>query len=250
MKAFCAVSRVSVMFEGSCDKSAFAPQSPFIRQATANNMPGRFIVFEGIDGSGKSTTIQSVAKILENAGQRTVQLREPTEKTDASREIRRILRTVKTIDKKISDDLLELFFIDRLWDIQHQIKPAIASGAIVLLDRYFISTAAYQAANAQETEKIVKSYVNDPRILTPDLLVYLNPPVQLAVSRIAARAERDVFETEARLTEISARYAIAVKKMREEISSCDVAEFFTQLEHADFESLARKITGATRGSDI
>jgi dTMP kinase len=210
-------------------------------------MPNRFIIFEGIDGSGKSTTIKSVAGLLEKAGYSTVQLREPTEKTDASREIRRILRTVKHLDAKISGELLELFLIDRLWDIQHQIKPAIFSGRIVLLDRYFISTAAYQASNNAETEKIMESYFADARILMPDVLVYLNPPVQLAVSRLAERAERDVFETEARLTKIAARYETAVKMLRQKVPTCEVSEFYTELSIADFEFLANVIVAESDG---
>lgn len=213
-------------------------------------MPGRFIIFEGIDGSGKSTTITAVANNLEKAGYRTVQLREPTEKTDASREIRRILRTVKRIDAKVSGDLLELFLIDRLWDIQHQINPAISSGGIVLLDRYFISTAAYQAANSEETGKIMESYFSDTRILAPNVLVYLNPPVQLAVSRLASRPERDVFETEARLTAIAARYTTAVEMLRQQVPACDVFEFFSELNASDFESLANKIADKANGTSV
>ncbi len=207
-------------------------------------MPGKFIIFEGIDGSGKSTTIASVAAILEQAGHRTVQLREPTEKTDASREIRRILRTVEHIDARISSDLLDLFLIDRLWDIQHQIKPAMAAGATVLLDRYFISTAAYQAANDEETRQIMETYLGDTRILTPDMVVFLNPPVAVSLARLAARAERDVFETEARLTAIAARYAAAIRLLQEGKSACGVTEFKTELKTADFEALAHSIAGA------
>ena len=207
-------------------------------------MPGKFIVFEGIDGSGKSTTIAEVADRLNAAGFKVLQLREPTEKTDASREIRRILRTAETIDAKISRDLLELFLIDRLWDIQHQIGPALRSGSTVLLDRYFISTSAYQAAGTEETLKIMRDYLGDSRVLKPDMLVFLNLPVKTAVSRLAGRGARDVFETEARLAAIANRYATAIEYLRSSEPAIAVRELAHELAERDFDELAAAITGA------
>lgn len=208
-------------------------------------MPGKFIVFEGIDGSGKSTTITAVAERLNTEGYKTTQLREPTEKTDASREIRRILRTAESIDAKISRDLLELFLIDRLWDIKHQIEPAIRAGSIVLLDRYFISTSAYQAADTNETQKIMQDYLGDTRILRPDLVIYLNLPVATALRRLSGRGARDVFETEARLAGIASRYAAAMSYLQKTAPTIDVHEITHELTDKDFDSLAAKISGAT-----
>jgi dTMP kinase len=207
-------------------------------------MPGRFIVFEGIDGSGKSTTIAAVAQRLNAAGIKTAQLREPTEKTDASREIRRILRTAEKIDAKVSQDLLELFLIDRLWDIRHQIEPAIRAGSVVLLDRYFISTCAYQAADASETQKIMHDYLSDARILRPDLVIFLNLPVTAAIKRLSGRDARDVFETESRLAGIASRYSAAMTYLQNTAPGITVHEMVHELTEKDFDSLAATITGA------
>lgn len=207
-------------------------------------MSGKFIVFEGIDGSGKSTTISAVAGRLQAAGLKVLQLREPTEKTDASREIRRILRTAETIDTKISRDLLDLFLIDRLWDIKHQIAPALRSGSIVLLDRYYISTCAYQAADSEGTLKILRDYLDDSRVLKPDMVVFLNLPVQTAVNRLSGRGARDVFETETRLAAISARYATALAYLGNAEPSISIHELRHELVEKDFDKIANAVTGA------
>lgn len=206
-------------------------------------MPGKFIVFEGIDGSGKSTTIAAIAERLAAAGVKTIQLREPTEKTDASREIRRILRTATKIDAKVSGDLLDLFLIDRLWDIKHQIEPALSSGNVVLLDRYFISTCAYQSADTGETLNILQKYLDDTRILRPDALVFLNLPAKIAVRRLADRSTRDVFETETRLEAIATRYAAAVRRLQESAHEIKVHEISHELTNSDFDTLADMIKG-------
>lgn len=169
-------------------------------------------------------------------------LREPTEKTDASREIRRILRTVTDIDKKINQDLLDLFLIDRLWDIRAQIEPAIHSGSVVLLDRYYLSTAAYQAQDIAATGKIMNDYFNEGRILEPDMLVYLNLPVKEAISRLGNRQNKDVFETESRLAQIAERYTEAIRLFHEKFPAIPVISKEKAMLAEDYDSLARKIS--------
>jgi dTMP kinase len=202
---------------------------------------GRFVVFEGIDGSGKSTAALEIHKRLTLKGIPAVMLREPTEKTDASREIRRILRTVKEIDDRISRELLDLFLIDRIWDIENQIKPALASGATVLLDRYFLSTAAYQAASVAETEKIMTDYLANARILMPDKVIFLNLPVKTALERLSSRAALDVYESENRLARISERYAAAMAMLGRERSAVSIIEKTNPLAPADFDALSEAI---------
>ncbi len=202
---------------------------------------GRFVVFEGIDGSGKSTAALEIHKRLSLRGVNAVMLREPTEKTDASREIRRILRTVKEINERISRELLDLFLIDRIWDIENQIKPALASGAVVLLDRYFLSTAAYQAASVAETEKIMADYLANTRILTPDTVIFLNLPVKDALERLSGRAALDVFESELKLSQIARRYGAAMTLFRRARPEATVIEKTGALLAADFDALSEAI---------
>lgn len=204
-------------------------------------MVGAFIVFEGIDGSGKSTAIGEVCARLEPQGLSCVALREPTEKTDASREIRRILRTAKEVDAKISKELLDLFLIDRLWDLKHQILPALAAGKIVLLDRYFFSTAAYQAMERAQIHAILDDYLRNNQIRLPDLVVFLDLPVEIALARMKSRAQLDVFETEARLTRIAKNYREVFDSLAARQGKPPVDTRTGELTVADFEALSARI---------
>lgn len=204
-------------------------------------MAGAFIVFEGIDGSGKSTTIGEICARLEPQGLNCVALREPTEKTDASREIRRILRTAKEVDAKISKELLDLFLIDRLWDLQHQILPALQAGKIVLLDRYFFSTAAYQAMDSAQIATILADYLAHNQIRLPDHVVFLDLPVNIALKRMKSRAQLDVFETEARLTRIAANYREVFRRLAAIPGMPEVDTRNGELTADDFEALSARI---------
>lgn len=204
-------------------------------------MAGAFIVFEGIDGSGKSTAIREIGERLEKQGLACVALREPTEKTDASREIRRILRTATEIDEKISGDLLDLFLIDRLWDLKHQILPALQANRIVLLDRYFFSTAAYQAMNNQQVRQILQRYLKHPQVRLPDLIVFLDLPVKIALDRMKSRSQLDVFETEARLGRIAENYRDVFRSWRELRDDAALETRTGELTDSDFEALSARI---------
>ncbi|MFZ5628645.1 MAG: dTMP kinase [Spirochaetota bacterium] len=204
-------------------------------------VPGVFAVLEGIDGSGKSTTALELSRRLAERSLQTVVLREPTEKTDASREIRRILRTVQSVDATVSRELLELFLIDRLWDLKHQIMPALKAGQIVLLDRYFLSTAAYQSADSTDVQAIMQSYLGDERIRMPDVLIHLTLPVEAALMRLEERRQLDVFETETRLNLIAHNYGTAITLLREVRPEVQVIEMAHALADEDFEILADRI---------
>lgn len=204
-------------------------------------MRGLFVVLEGIDGSGKSTTSAQIERALKAKNITTVCLREPTEKTDASREIRRILRTADEIDARLSAELFDLFLIDRLWDLEHQIKPALRQGSVVLLDRYFFSTAAYQAIDDADVERIMRTYLEDERILLPDLVLYLKLPIGLALERLGARQTLDAFEKQERMEKTAARYAIAFNLLRESAPQTELVEIAHALTPNDFDAWADHI---------
>lgn len=205
-----------------------------------------FVVLEGIDGSGKSTAAHEIHTRLEAQGVASAVLREPTEKTDASREIRRILRTATEIDAATSKHLLDLFRIDRVWDIKNQIKPALLRGAVVLLDRYYLSTAAYQAGNREQVAEIMKSYLGDTEILQPDMVIYLDLPIGIAVSRLEKRGKPDAFESEGRLKLVAANYGEALALFRKAQPATPVIEMTGELTGVDFQAVAQKIVTQAR----
>lgn len=152
-------------------------------------MTGILVAFEGIDGTGKSTQIRLLQKALEQRGMTVVALREPTDGPHG-REIRRMAAEGRPDPQRER----ELFVADRREDVALNIQPALDKGAVVLLDRYYYSTMAYQGARGVDAEEIRME--NESFAPRPDLLVILELPVEDALKRVVAgRGDRpDLFE--------------------------------------------------------
>ncbi len=144
-----------------------------------------FITFEGIDGCGKSTQIRLLAKELENHGREVLILREPGG-TDFSEKIREILLNSKFNFSPVVE--LLLFEAARSHLVENVIKPALAKGKVVLSDRFYDSTTAYQGFGRG---------VNIPDVLHcnriaidgvhPDITFFLEIPLGLAQKRSRKR---------------------------------------------------------------
>lgn len=154
---------------------------------------GRLIVFEGIDGTGKSTHIGHLRKYLEGKGLEVVQSFEPTRGRWG-----RMLRDSAVTGRLSVEEEVELFLKDRREHVETLIAPALARGAWVLLDRYYLSMMAYQGARGVDASAIRAA--NEEFAPVPDAVVWLDIPVAAALERIKSRGERDAFETEAGLT--------------------------------------------------
>ena len=117
--------------------------------------PGRkgiLIVFEGTDGTGKSTQLQLFSHYLQDKGYPVVTTREPTE-GQYGKQIRELY---VNRSKYSQDEELELFLADRREHVQDFLAPALAQGKVILCDRYFLSTAAYQGARGFDPEEILE----------------------------------------------------------------------------------------------
>ena len=99
------------------------------------------IVFEGIDGTGKSTQVRLLAQALEERGLTVVTSREPTDGPFGQK-----LRLSMITGRLSPEEELALFHEDRRDHVEHLILPALEAGKVVILDRYFFSTMAYQGA--------------------------------------------------------------------------------------------------------
>ena len=173
---------------------------------------GKFIILEGIDGSGKS----SLAKSLANQGDSV--FFEPTKSTAAGLEIRSILSSEPEITVEINRMLLKLFRIDRLWNLENQVKPGLKNGRVVL-DRYFFSTAAYQGLDQEHCLNIVEEYLNDKEVLQPDLVLYLDVSVEQSLSRLSTRnTTQDVYEKKENLEKIKKNYMNIWQRFAPEIN--------------------------------
>jgi dTMP kinase len=170
----------------------------------------RFITFEGIDGSGKSTVSKLVAEKLRNAGYDVVWTFEPTDSA--------IGKFVQECIRKQSDPYVTsfTFIADRIVHCK-QILQWLNDGKIVLCDRYAESTYAYQAVQLEgKLKNPLKwlSELSDGRILIPDrtFLFVVDPKISLA--RIQTRAELVPFERLSFLEKVHANYLKVSKGKR------------------------------------
>lgn len=154
---------------------------------------GKLIVFEGIDGTGKSTHINRLKEKLEERGVRVVTGYEPTHGQWGKK-----LRESASTGRLPIEEEVSLFLKDRQEHVENVIAPALARGEWVLLDRYYLSMMAYQGARGQDTAAIRRA--NEEFAPIPDMVIWLDIPVEVAFERIGSRGERDAFETEAMLT--------------------------------------------------
>lgn len=147
-----------------------------------------FITFEGIDGSGKSTHLQMLARVLMKRDLKIVTTREPGGTPLGVRLRDALLDVHATLDPLAE---LLLYAADRAQHVRTLLRPALASGCIVLSDRYADATLAYQGAGRnlppQWITDVIKLATDG---LTPDLTLVFDLPVAAAQARAAARAAR------------------------------------------------------------
>ena len=151
---------------------------------------GILIAFEGIDGTGKSTQCRMLSELLSKKQISNIVFAEPT-KGKWGMKIRKLLSEGR---KGISpNDELEWFINDRKEDVEINIQPALNAGKVVLMDRYYFSTAAYQGALGFDPQKIKAD--NENFAPPPDrVLIFHNSP-EKSLERIeSAREEKSAFE--------------------------------------------------------
>jgi len=151
---------------------------------------GLLIVFEGIDGTGKSTQCEFLAKSLTKRDILNIALAEPTRGTWGTK-IRKLLSEGR---QGISpQEELSWFVNDRKEDIELNIMPALQDNKVVLMDRYYFSTAAYQGALGLDPEQI--RLENETFAPIPDrVLIFLTSP-ETCLERIeSSRDQKSAFE--------------------------------------------------------
>jgi dTMP kinase len=162
----------------------------------------KLIVFEGIDGSGKT----SLSKLLLNhvlaAGVPAVWLREPSDSA-LGEKIRRIAQENEHLSPQQE---LELFVRDRRQDVRENILPALRAGRTVVLDRYFYSNACYQGARGLDMQAIID--LNLSFAPPPDLTFIIDVDVDRALARISGSraAPAKLFEKKDFLLQVRANY--------------------------------------------
>jgi dTMP kinase len=153
---------------------------------------GAVIVFEGAEGVGKTTQIRRLADALARASIPCVTLREPGG-TSLGESIRSILLDPAAALTASAEALL--FLASRAQLIATEVRPALARGEVVLLDRFFLSTYAYQVAGRGLDEEQVRA-ANRLAVggLVPDVTLVLKLPALQGLERAATRGVRDRME--------------------------------------------------------
>jgi dTMP kinase len=146
------------------------------------NAPGWLVILEGIDGAGKSTILRQLAAHCAELGLPCVTSGEPTRGHWGQR-----LRASMIEGRLTLDEELELFLRDRAEHVATLIRPALAEGKVVILDRYYCSTAAYQGARGANPETILQR--NEAFAPAPDLVLLLDFDPAGGLARIRARGD-------------------------------------------------------------
>jgi len=142
--------------------------------------PGIFVVFDGIDGSGKSTQVQRFAAVFAARGERVVVSKEPTDGPWGAK-----LRASALSGRLPFEEELTAFIEDRREHLATKVIPALKDGAMVVLDRYYYSTIAYQGLRTDDIAAF------EPRIragvVEPDVAYFIEMPPAAAAARIQRR---------------------------------------------------------------
>ncbi len=161
---------------------------------------GRLIAFEGLDGAGKSTQLRRLAAALRASGHAVIETREPTDGAFGGR-IRAMARSGIRV---APEEELRWFVEDRREHVTAVIRPGLAAGAIVLTDRYFLSTVAYQGARGLDAAQLLADA--EAEFPLPDLALLLDIDPERGLDRIASRGgvSEPAFEERGFLADVAA----------------------------------------------
>lgn len=145
-----------------------------------NTYKGVLIVFDGIDGAGKTTQVDILSATLSKAGLTVVTSKEPTN-GEWGQKIRR-----SAFDGRMSlSDELHAFIMDRKEHLEQLIEPALARGEVVILDRYYYSTICYQGARGESPQELRNAVMASAII--PDVTFIMDIDPELSQKRIEVR---------------------------------------------------------------
>ncbi|MEW6455435.1 MAG: dTMP kinase [Acidobacteriota bacterium] len=191
---------------------------------------GILIVFEGIDGSGKTTQAEIMLKKLKERGFDAVLFREPSNSYWGKK--------IKELSKKefslSPEEELECFLKDRKFDVENNIKPALKNKKIVLLDRYYFSNIAYQGAKGIDKKKIER--LNKKIAIKPDLVIILDIEPETGLKRVSnVRKFERLFEKEDFLKKVRENFlSFKANNIKFVNGSKTIKEIYSEIEDIVF----------------
>ena len=175
-------------------------------------MEGKFIVIEGLDGSGKTTQIRLLAARLRAMGRAVAETAEPT----ASATGGLIRDALSGFTPRTGTEIAALFMADR---VAHNVNPVnginvmLAQGRDVICDRYYYSSLAYQGV-VSDPDWVFHINVDCPEIRKPDLCVFLDLDDEACIRRMEqGRSYREIYENENTLIAVRRRYFDAFRRL-------------------------------------
>ena len=162
-------------------------------------MIGVLVNLEGIDGCGKSTQSKLLQEKLEEEGEKVIILKEPTKRPHGQK----LWDMLHGKRKATNEEILELFVLDRKQHVDEKIQPALDDEEVVLMDRYYYSSMAYQVAGGIDVEEIREKHAFAPK---PDIVLIFDLPVSIALERVKGHSDADEFEKEEHLEKVRVAY--------------------------------------------
>lgn len=183
--------------------------------------PGKLITFEGVDGCGKSTQLALTAQLLREIGFEVVTLREPGS-TKVAEQIRRLLLHTREDISDITE--LLLYEAARAELVTHEIKPHLAHGSIVLCDRFYDSTTAYQGYGRKlDLAMVRKLHTVAVGGLRPDLTLVFDVPLKTAYARRGKKLDRLESQSRAFFERVRKGYLAIVRKEPRRVKLVDAS---------------------------
>lgn len=192
---------------------------------------GSFIVFDGLDGSGKGEMIKRLESYLKEKGFNLLLTKEPTDGR-YGKEARQMLKTEKD-PKSSAEKCLSLFVKDRQEHLRTEIEPFLKKDrSIVICDRYYYSTIAFQHTQGIALEKLIAENMG---FRTPDIAFILDLPAKAALERIDKRgSKKEKFEQLAFMKELRNNFLKLPKDLGDNIKIIDASlskdEVFDQVK--------------------
>lgn len=176
---------------------------------------GKFIAFEGIDGSGKSTQIQFLTNKLKEIGVYCYTTMEPTDSPIGSLIHQIMTGRIKT-DNKVIAGLFVADRLDHLLNDVNGILPKIMEGTTVITDRYYFSSYAYHSVD-MPMDWVIQANAQSKELLQPTITIFIDVNPDSAIERIAKnRFHQELFEKKSRLIKVREKYLEAFEKLKDE----------------------------------
>jgi len=161
---------------------------------------GKFIVFEGLDGSGKSSQVKLLAEYLKDRGEKVYVTAEPSD-TETGRYLRRILSGSLKKDMHLQAALFLADRIEHITDPERGIKQYLGHGYTVICDRYYYSSLAYQGMSGEcSLDWVLRLNLECEKLIKPDVCIFLDVNPDTCRARIEnSRESVELYEKSAEL---------------------------------------------------